>query len=416
MSHAEPQVKTRSVQVLEEVLRDIGLVDADRARLRGLAPKLAPELGEIAAQLAARVETHPPAAEALRDPAVGDRLRRGLVGWMQSGLSGPYDDEFCRRRAELRREHAALGLPRHFALIAASTLRSEYAARIDRLYEPPEAQRVTAAAHKLVDAELALLLRHAQLDGEARRAARAVSAHAERVAALQTLSSGLAHELRNPLNAAKLQLELLERRLRRDREREDPKLLEPVVVVQLEIERLTRLVAEFLAFARPVALLVGDHDVAAIVDDVLASHRGSAPSIAIERTGAASLIACVDADKLRQIVHNLVHNALEAMAPGGRLTVALAGDADRVELAVGDTGPGIPPAILHRIYEPFFSTKELGTGLGLSIVHSAVTLHGGTIHVESRPGETRVRVVLPRATRAGCAASTPSSRGPASAE
>jgi len=113
-------------------------------------------------------------------------------------------------------------------------------------------------------------------------------------------------------------------------------------------------------------------------------------------------VAIADSAKLKQVVINLVVNALEAMKEGGTLTVAVRGDGDRVLVDVGDTGPGIDPAILGSVFDPFFTTKEAGTGLGLSIVRKIVDQHAGDVRIVSRPGEgTHVLVTIPMARSIG---------------
>jgi two-component system sensor histidine kinase HydH len=217
-----------------------------------------------------------------------------------------------------------------------------------------------------------------------------------RIASLQTLTAGLAHEVRNPLNSALLQLELLERRLRRAGA--PANFIEPVEQVSHELERLTRLLNDFLAFARPSQLALADHDVRTIVGDVVAAEQpfAAARDATLQITGIASLRARVDAPKLRLIALNLVRNALEAAGPGGHVVVTVAADDDYLRLAIEDDGPGIPEAVRSRVYEPFFTTKHAGTGLGLSIVHGLVAAHGGTVAVDSAPGQTRFDVALPR--------------------
>lgn len=389
-------VPTSRDLVLDEVLRYVELGDADRARLTDLCAKLAPQLPEIAQRFYEHLAANPGAAAVLSGPAQVKRLHKSLVDWMASGLLGPYDDRFYDKRSRIGRQHVAIGLPQHYLFTAMNVIRGEYDDRIAGLYDPQEARRVAKSVDKLFDIELALLLRNYQLDSEAKLVARERSTQAERVTAIQTLSSGLAHEVRNPLNAAKLQLELVDRRLRRDEE--DPKLVESIEVIRHELERLTRLLNEFLAFARPSDLALGDHDVLAITRDIVASERplAEARGATLEVVGRGSLSARVDAGKLQQIMHNLVRNAIEAIAAGGHVIVEVSGDGEHVYLVVEDDGPGIPEAIQRRIYEPFFSTKESGTGLGMSIVHSMVALHGGTITLASSPRGTRFDVALPR--------------------
>jgi len=220
--------------------------------------------------------------------------------------------------------------------------------------------------------------------------ARLVALHVAK--AIQTLSAGLAHEIRNPLNAAKLQLELLERRIERDGA--DPKLLEPIGHVRSEIDRLGRLLSEFLAFARPPELVRRDHDVAALARNVvaheqaLAAQRGLTLELAVPE-----LTGFIDSRSFQQILQHLVRNALEAAR--SHVTVAIDGDDRHLALHVEDDGPGIPDQVRARMFEPFFTTKDHGTGLGMSIVHSMVTLYGGTIAIASRPTGTRCDVTLP---------------------
>src|SRR5262249_29108563 len=113
-----------------------------------------------------------------------------------------------------------------------------------------------------------------------------------------------------------------------------------------------------------------------------------------------SCIALGDIEKLKQVVLNLVVNALDAMPDGGTLRFAVGGDEGDVWLAISDTGPGIDPSILAEIFDPFFTTKAAGTGLGLAIVRKIVDQHGGRVLVDTFHGQgTTVRVILPRTSR-----------------
>lgn len=374
---------------------DVELAEADRARLTDLHARLAPQLHEIAQRFADRLAMRPDAAVLATSAEHIARLHSALVEWMASGLVGPHDEEFFENRLKVGSWYVAAGLSERRMVTAMNMVRSEYHDRIDQLYEPREGRLVAKAVDKLLDLEVALMLNdHA--DANAELLARDTGAQSDRIAAIQTLSAGLAHEVRNPLNSASLQLELLERRLRRAAA--DPKLIEPVEQVTREIERLTRMLNEFLAFARPSRLVLADHDVVAIVRDVVTAQQPFATvrRAAIQIAGVDSLRARVDADKLRQIAQNLVRNALEAVAPSGQVVVTVHGDDKDVHLTVEDDASGIPDAIQHRIYEPFFTTKEAGTGLGLSIVHGMVTAHIGTVTFDSSPRGTRFHVSLPR--------------------
>src|SRR5690348_518011 len=258
--------RTSRDSVASEVLGDLELDEGDQARLADLHGKLASELGEIAQRFVDRVAARGETA-GLTSAKQGMRLRGTLVEWMASGLSGPDDEHFGERGSSLGSWYAAAGLSQWHAITAVNMVRSEYRDRIEQLYEPREGRLVAKSVDKLLDVELASMV-HDPLDADAGLAARERSAQSGRIAAIQTLSTGLAHEVRNPLNSASLQLALLERRLRRAAA--GPKLIEPVEQVSHEIERVTRLLNEFLAFARPSELVLDDHDVSSIIHDVVA--------------------------------------------------------------------------------------------------------------------------------------------------
>lgn len=218
---------------------------------------------------------------------------------------------------------------------------------------------------------------------------------AHRLAAVGTLAAGLAHEIRNPLNSARLQLHLLDRRARK---LGDASLAEPINLVNEEIARLSELVTEFLDFARPTVLAVDESDLSEIARRVVELEAPAAS----ERGVRLTLIAptpvelAIDSAKVTQVVLNLVHNAVESIVDGGEVTVAVRPDGAGGVLIIRDTGRGIPDDVMSRIFEPFFSTKATGTGLGMAIVHSLVTQHGGTIDVRNLPeGGAQFRVVLP---------------------
>lgn len=383
--------------ILEEILDYVGLDEADRHRLIALHPRLAPFFPRIAERFYHAVWSHPGAAQVLANPEQVERLRVTLIDWMSTGLLGPYDERFYEKRSRIGRRHVQIGLAHHYMFTAMNVVRTAYQDVIAELYEPAEAGLIMRAVNRLLDIELAIMVRHYQLDSDEKLIARERRIQADRIAAMQTMTAGLAHEVRNPLNAAKLQLELLDRRLRR--QLDDARLLEPSSLAQREIERLTALLNDFLSFARPPGLDARETNIVEIVRHVCDLERVAAEArgATLELRGAdAPITARVDAPKFHQIVLNLLRNAVEVISANGRITVELETDANDVILTVADTGPGIPEEVRARIFEPFFSTKETGTGLGMSIVHSLVALHGGTIDFTTGPQGTRFRLVLPR--------------------
>jgi PAS domain S-box-containing protein len=219
----------------------------------------------------------------------------------------------------------------------------------------------------------------------------------EKLAAVGMLAAGLAHEIRNPLNGAHLHVTFLERGLRKAGA--DPEALEAVGVVGDEIKRLSVLVSEFLDFARPRPLQKKAISVQSLCERVVQLAAGAAESASVEVTlemPAAELVIEADAAKLEQVLINLLHNAIEAMAPlgGGRARVRARRQPLVAVIEIEDEGPGLPGANAP-VFDAFFTTKPEGTGLGLAIVHRIVTDHGGTITFESKPGKTIFRTELP---------------------
>jgi signal transduction histidine kinase len=239
------------------------------------------------------------------------------------------------------------------------------------------------------------------IDVTERRALEKRAADAEALSAMAKLALNLAHEIRNPLNAAVLQLHLLSRHVDKLPVDGDLRtgLQRKAQIVGDEIGRLSRLLSEFLDLARPRAAVRELVHFGKLVDEVLDLEQGSAAArgVLVERDLISDCVLIGDAEKLKQVVLNLVMNALEAMKEGGVLRVSVTCEGDYLRLGVRDTGIGIEPAALSQVFDPFFTTKEAGTGLGLSIVRKIVDQHRGDAQIESEVGGgTRVSVLLPR--------------------
>jgi signal transduction histidine kinase len=239
------------------------------------------------------------------------------------------------------------------------------------------------------------------IDITERRALEKRAADAEAISVMGTLALNLAHEIRNPLNAAVLQLHLLGRHVDKLAVDEETRraLRHKGEIVGDEIGRLNRLLTEFLELARPRAPVRELVHLTKLVDGVLDLEQGPAAArgVVVERDLLGDCVLLGDPEKLKQVVLNLVMNALEAMKDGGKLLVGLASDGDHARLVVEDTGTGIDSAALTQVFDPFFTTKEAGTGLGLSIVRKIVDQHQGEVRIGSERGVgTRVTVLLPR--------------------
>jgi signal transduction histidine kinase len=214
-----------------------------------------------------------------------------------------------------------------------------------------------------------------------------------RLAALGEMAAGLAHEIRNPLGGIQLYASLL-----RDDLRDRPDSLCLVNKIAGGVKRLESLVGQVLQFTREITAHCAPADLAAVVEQAVeyATAVMNARCMRCQVQGPASLTVHADALLIGQAVLNLVLNAAEATAEaharvaGGAVVVRYGpppsgSDARQFHLAVQDSGPGIPPDVMDRIFNPFFTTKETGTGLGLAIVHRIVEAHDGTILVTNPP-------------------------------
>lgn len=223
---------------------------------------------------------------------------------------------------------------------------------------------------------------------------------AERATALGRLASGVAHEIRNPLNFINLSIDHLRQRLHPEdpARREDfERILENV---KSEISRLNRLVGDFLSFGKPMRLHRRGCSVDRLLRDVaaLVDHKAKDQGIALAfdpEPGLPEIVA--DPELLKTCFLNLLINAVDAMPEGGLLTVAVHREEDAsLAVVVTDTGSGMAADDVKSAFEPYFSTKETGLGLGLALTHKIVTDHGGTIALESEPGRgTKVTIRLP---------------------
>jgi signal transduction histidine kinase len=211
---------------------------------------------------------------------------------------------------------------------------------------------------------------------------------AEQLAWVGQMAAGIAHEIRNPLMAIKLLVQTAA-------DRPDGPSLRPrdFQVLEEEIVRLEAIVSGFLDFARPPRLDPRPVDVGELASHVAEGIRPRADlqGVAIHIDEPPEpVIASADPNQLRQVLLNLLFNALDAQPRGGEVQVAVRIDRSspkdpQLQMTVADNGQGIPPSVGERIFEPFVSTKESGLGLGLSICRRIVEAHGGTLTVANRP-------------------------------
>jgi signal transduction histidine kinase len=223
-------------------------------------------------------------------------------------------------------------------------------------------------------------------DPEAQRKLNRQLQTADRLAAISRISGGVAHEVKNPLNAILLHVEVARTKLARGENDVAPEM----EIISREILRLDRVVRTFLDFSRPVELKLADIPVHDLVGEIvdLAKPQAAAGNIQIvARQEAEGVDVRVDRDLMKQAVLNVVVNAMQAMPQGGELRFESSVAGDTVEIRVADTGSGIPPELREKIFRLYFSTKNKGSGIGLAMTFRIVQLHDGTIDFTSEPGK-----------------------------
>lgn len=222
----------------------------------------------------------------------------------------------------------------------------------------------------------------------------------ERLNAVLMLAAGVAHEIGNPLNTLAIHLQLMDRALRKLPAEEAERLRGSLDVARGEIDRLDRILSQFLKAIRPSRPQFERHSLPAVVKATLASLEAEIAdrNIVVEEDGGGEALptAWVDAGQVQQAFFNVVHNAIQAMQGGGVLRISYAATERLVGVAFQDTGPGIPAGNMGDLFEPFQTTKLNGNGMGLMIVQRIVRDHGGTILVDSERNGTRIQLNFQR--------------------
>jgi signal transduction histidine kinase len=225
----------------------------------------------------------------------------------------------------------------------------------------------------------------------------------ERFLSLGTLASGLHHEIKNPLTALSIHVQLLEKRLR------DPLSRRPVNdvigVLKSEVLRLTGVLESFRDFASLQRLTLRQADASDVVAEVVRLIGPQAEQQHVEVTVRLAEPApprvTLDVEKFKQALLNLVVNALEVMPDGGGLALATSAGDGELLVEVSDTGPGIPEEIRGEVFKPYFTTKSRGTGMGLALTEKLVGQHGGRIEFRTGPRGTTFRIAVPLEPPAG---------------
>jgi signal transduction histidine kinase len=221
---------------------------------------------------------------------------------------------------------------------------------------------------------------------------------------VEAIAAGIAHEVRNPLNALQINLGILEQEISEIVPDRGSHVFEVIGKIAGELRSLDNFVTEFLRFARPPRPALEPTAVRPLLADLVTfigpecSRKGVSLSL---KPGDGPETVMADPFQLKHAVLNLVLNALQATPAGGAVAIEAGDDAGALEIRVRDSGEGMAEDVLARVFEAFFTTREGGTGLGLPIARRIAEAHGGALALESRPGEGAVATLrLPAATGA----------------
>jgi len=221
---------------------------------------------------------------------------------------------------------------------------------------------------------------------------------AEHLSGIAQLAKGIAHEIRNPLNFISLSIDHLKKKYTPDRDEDKQKFESLIISIKHEIQRLNKLVGDFLDYGKPLRLSLRRVDVGIIISEVLAlvSAKAEKDGIRIHYQDGELPELSVDPELIKTCIFNVILNAFQAMPAGGDLNVGTVTSDGKAFIIIEDTGIGVSRENLQKLFDPFFSTKTTGLGLGLAMTRRVVEEHGGKVDFQSTEGKgSTITISLP---------------------
>jgi signal transduction histidine kinase len=359
----------------------VGWTEDDARRVAAVAPRLDPYLAALIDDFYDEISRH----EATRRVITGGaaqiaRLKGTLLRWLRELLAGRYDRDYVARRWAVGWRHVEIGLDQVFTNVALARIRDGL---LRALFEGWDGDRATLletvrSLEKRLDLDLAIIEDAYRSEHQER------TQRVERLATIGQVAGGVAHELRNPLNVVKTSVYYL----LHARSPTPEKRAEHLQRIERHVELADGVITALSNFAKlpvPQAAAVAVPGCVHGALEVNPMPRGV--EVRLDLPDDLPPVSA-DAQQLQIVLGNLFRNARDAMPQGGVLSIAArpATDGGAVELAVADTGVGIPPADLARIMEPLYTTKARGLGLGLAIARAILDKNGGVLRVASEPG------------------------------
>lgn len=390
-------------ELYQELQGYVGWDQTDAQHIAAAKPLVEPSFCGIIDDFYAEIVKHPTAARVITGGEQQiERLKTTLLAWLDDLFEGPYDATFVAKRFRVGQRHVEIGLDAFYTQAALSRIRMRL---LDELNQrstaiPAELHVTTRALNRLLDLEMTIVECAYQTEFTAREQRQ------ERLVTLGKVSAGIAHELRNPLNAVKTSVYYL----LNARNPTTEKSREHLERIDRQVEISDAVITALSRFAKLPVPNLRPLDLRAFVKHTLEVNP-LPDDVELEmKCPEDSTLVAGDRDQLSIVLGNLIRNACDAMPDGGRLTITGQpvsserrsddSTANRIALSVTDTGCGIAPDDLQRIMEPLFSTKTRGLGLGLALARAIMERHDGELTVASRPGHgTSFTMVLNLAHR-----------------
>jgi two-component system, NtrC family, sensor kinase len=381
----------RLLERYRELQSYLDWTDDDAARIAAAAPLLESSYLSLVDDFYAEIERHPGARKVITGgQAQIERLKGTLVQWVRELLGGRYNADYVLRRWRVGWRHVEIGLDQVYTNVALSRLRMGLVRRLQERWQGDERQlrETVRSIHKLLDLDLAIIEDAYQSEYMLRLQ------RSERLATLGEVAGGVAHELRNPLNVVKTSVYYL----LNARNPTPQKNADHLNRIERNVELADNVISSLSSFARLPVPDLRPIEVEALVREALEVNPPSEGiELAIDCPRELAL-ALGDRDQLRIALGNLIRNANDAMAHGGRMAISGYLVDGSIEISVSDTGVGIDPKDLARIMEPLYSTKARGLGLGLAIARSIVEKNQGSLRVQSELGRGSTFTVRLRAS------------------
>lgn len=374
------------MRYFDDIKDYVGFTGSDTRRLEALYPVVKPHFETTVDKFYTALERNEHTREVFESPEQVERLRHSLHDWLDTVFSGPHDESYFTQRLRIGRQHVNVGLRPQYMFGAMNIVRIDLIDHVlnhDEL--PVDRGSAVESIERILDLELSIML-HSYWDA-------VIDEKSEAAAAL---ASGLAHEIRNPLNAIGLNMTLLERRLSGEVEQE---AFQPMLSsIRSELRRIESLTKDIQDFAKPMEVQRSWHDTGEFFEDLEMLHGPTlddsdiAFAVDVDRPCP---IYC-DPDRLKQALVNLLKNAVEAIDERGRIELEAKCAGPRTIIEITDDGEGMQPTATDQVFDLFFTTKPSGTGIGLPIVKKIIDAHRGSIDVKSSPGSgTTFRIVIP---------------------